>query len=107
MTDALAAHLQMAFSLGFHIIFAEISVALPVMGLSRSGGGCEPAMLCISTSRSGGPRVGDPVRGRRSLWNGSFLRAGVAVASLHGACRAADRKASQGSPCVIVLPPKR
>ena len=31
MTDILAARLQMAFSLGFHIIFAEIGVALPVM----------------------------------------------------------------------------
>ena len=31
MTDLLAARLQMAFSLGFHIIFAEIGVALPVM----------------------------------------------------------------------------
>ena len=31
MNDLLAARLQMAFSLGFHIIFAEIGVALPVM----------------------------------------------------------------------------
>ena len=31
MTDLLAARLQMAFSLGFHIIFAEIGVALPLM----------------------------------------------------------------------------
>src|SRR5262245_28526314 len=31
MTDLLAARLQMAFSLGFHIIFAGIGVALPVM----------------------------------------------------------------------------
>ena len=31
MTDLVAARLQMAFSLGFHIIFAEIGVALPVM----------------------------------------------------------------------------
>jgi Cytochrome bd terminal oxidase subunit I len=33
---------------------------------------------------------GDSVRGRRRLWNGSFLRAGPALASLHGICRAAD-----------------
>jgi cytochrome d ubiquinol oxidase subunit I len=31
MTDLLAARIQMAFSLGFHIIFAAIGVALPVM----------------------------------------------------------------------------
>ena len=31
MTNLLAARLQMAFSLGFRMIFAEISAALPVM----------------------------------------------------------------------------
>src|ERR1700716_490174 len=31
MTDLLAARTQMAISLGFHIIFAEIGVAIPVM----------------------------------------------------------------------------
>ena len=31
MTDLLAARLQMAVSLGFHIIFAEIGIAMPLM----------------------------------------------------------------------------
>ena len=31
MTNLLAARFQIAFSLGFHMIFAEISAALPVM----------------------------------------------------------------------------
>src|SRR6187549_1887232 len=31
MTDLLAARLQMALSLGFHIIFAEIGIAMPVL----------------------------------------------------------------------------
>src|SRR3954471_19632732 len=31
MTDLLAARLQMAISLGFHIVFAEIGIAMPVM----------------------------------------------------------------------------
>src|SRR5437762_4522242 len=31
MTDLLAARLQMAISLGFHIIFAEIGIAMPVL----------------------------------------------------------------------------
>src|SRR3954465_6804528 len=36
MTDLLAARLQMALSLGFHIVFAEIGIAMPVlMGLAE------------------------------------------------------------------------
>src|SRR4051812_19887184 len=31
MTDLLAARLQMAISLGFHIVFAEIGIAMPVL----------------------------------------------------------------------------
>src|SRR5687768_13776337 len=31
MTDLLAARLQMAISLGFHIVFAEIGIAMPLL----------------------------------------------------------------------------
>ena len=33
MTDLLAARTQMAISLGFHIVFAEIGIAMPLMML--------------------------------------------------------------------------
>ena len=46
MTDLLAARLQMAISLGFHIVFAEIGIAMPVL-------------MCIAQWRW--QRTGDPV----------------------------------------------
>src|ERR1043165_8703821 len=60
MTDLLAARLQMAVSLGFHIVFAEIGIAMPVLMVlaewrwQRTG---DPVYLRLATRWAKGTAV--------------------------------------------------
>ena len=86
MPDLLAARSQMAMSLGFHIIFAMVGI-----GHAGADGGGRAAVAAHRRPRlsRSGPPLGqghrDPLRGRRRLRHRALLRAGAALARLHGA----------------------
>lgn len=46
MDDLVAARLQMALSLGFHIIFSCIGMTMPVLMAFSEWNGCEQASRC-------------------------------------------------------------
>ena len=57
MDSLLAARSQMAMSLAFHIVFAAIGMAMPLLMVIAEARGCARAIGSISSSRSAGPRA--------------------------------------------------
>jgi cytochrome d ubiquinol oxidase subunit I len=83
-----AAREQMAFSLGFHIVFAVFGMGLPWL-LLFVGGAVHPHRR-PHLVRDGPPLVQGvrrPVRGRRGQRHRAVVRVRAAVADVHGALR--------------------
>src|SRR5437879_531732 len=85
MSDLLAARSQMAVSLAFHIIFAVIGIAMPVLMVLAER--CwqrtrDPVYLDLAKRWA---RHGHSVRRRCGVRDGPLFRARTALAALHGA----------------------
>ena len=90
MSDLLAARSQMAMWLGFHIIFASIGIAMPLLMVIAEGLWLRSAMILSQTRQALGQGHGGPLRRRCGLGESTLLRTRPALAALHGVGRTID-----------------
>ena len=84
MSDIFAARSQMAVSLAFHISFAAIGVALPLMMVIAEGLWLRTHDAAYLRGQTMGQGYGDPVCYRRRFRHGSVVRTRFVVAAIYG-----------------------
>ena len=93
MNDLFFARAQMGMSLAFHIIFAVIGMAMPLLMVVSEGCFVDQEFHLYGIEQAMGGGNDHSIRGWSGVWYGPFVRVGFALAEVYGICRSDHRYA--------------